>query len=260
MKTRSSWKITLSVWKALLLREAVSRMFGRRAAVLWLFLEPVAGIAFMMFVFTVLRSKHVGGMHTAIWLSAGILGFYMFRRTAGQGTASIGANLALFTYRQVKPVDTIITRCVLEGFILLLISSVIFGVLALLGVSLWVDDLLEVLLALGGLWLLALGWSMCTSVASELLPELGNTLNLLLVPLMLISGVIFPLSAIPYPWLDWLMFNPVAHGVEGVRAGISPYYHHVQGLSLVYLYAWVLVMVFLGLALQVRYRERLVAL
>jgi capsular polysaccharide transport system permease protein len=80
------------------------------------------------------------------------------------------------------------------------------------------------------------------------------------MPLMLISGVIFPLSAIPYPWREWLMWNPVAHGIEGVRAGISPYYHHVPELNLNYLLGFALVLVFLGLVLQRRFRSRLVSL
>ena len=258
--SRSAWRITWSVWHALLLREAVARMFGRRAAAAWLFLEPVAGIAFMLFVFTVLRARHVGGMDTALWLSAGLLSFYLFRRTSAQGGSAISANLALFTYRQVKPVDTVITRCLLEGVILLVIAGLVAGVLVLMGHTLTADDPLALLWAALGLWLLGLGWGLTTSVLTELVPEMANILNLLMMPLMLISGAIFPLSAVPYPWREWLMFNPVAHGIEGVRAGISSYYHHVPELSLGYLHGFALTLVFVGLALQIRFRHRVVSL
>lgn len=255
---RSPWQVTLSVWHALLLREAVARMFGKRAAAAWLLLEPVAGIAFMLLVFTVLRTRYIGGMDTALWLSSGLLAFYLFRRTANQGASAVGANLALYTYRQVKPVDTVLSRCVLEGLLMLLIASLVFVGLALAGVPLQLHDPLLVMVSLTGLWLLGLGWGLAVSVATELVPETGNLLNLLLMPLMLISGAIFPLSAIPYPWREWLMWNPVAHGIEGVRAGISPYYHHVPELSMNYLLGYTLVLVFLGLVLQRRFRSRLV--
>lgn len=257
---RSPWRITLSVWHALLLREAVARMFGRRAAVVWLFLEPVASIAFLLLIFTVLRTRFVGGMDTLLWLSSGLLAFYLFRRTANQGASAVGANLALYTYRQVKPVDTVLTRCVLEGVLMLVIATLVFSALALLGVPLQLHDPLQVMVSLLGLWLLGVGWGLAVSVATELVPEVGNLLNLLMMPLMLISGAIFPLSAIPYPWREWLMFNPVAHGIEGVRAGISAYYHHVPELSLSYLLGFALVLVFLGLVLQRRFRSRLVSL
>jgi capsular polysaccharide transport system permease protein len=249
---RSPWRITLSVWHALLLREAVARMFGRRAAVVWLLLEPVAGIAFLLLIFS--------GMDTLLWLSSGLLAFYLFRRTAIQGASAVGANQALYTYRQVKPVDTVLTRCVLEGALMLVIAMLVFSALGLIGVPLQLHDPLQVMASLLGLWLLGVGWGLGVSVATELVPESANLLNLLMMPLMLISGAIFPLSAIPYPWREWLMYNPVAHGIEGVRAGISPYYHHVPELSLNYLLGFALVLVFLGLVLQRRFRSQLVSL
>ncbi|MEO8333119.1 MAG: ABC transporter, partial [Gallionella sp.] len=67
-KTRTPLNITISVWKALFLREAVSRLSTGRAAWLWLLLEPVFGIVFLMFIFTALRMHTVGGVSTAVWL------------------------------------------------------------------------------------------------------------------------------------------------------------------------------------------------
>lgn len=235
-------------------------MFGRRAAALWLFLEPVASIAFVLLIYSVLRTRFIGGMDTLLWLSSGLLSFYLFRRTANQGAAAVGANRALYTYRQVKPADTVLSRCVLEGILMLVVAALVFAGLALLDVPLQLDDPLEVGAAMLGLWLLGVGWGLAVSVASELVPELGNLLKLLMMPIMLISGAILPLSSVPYPWREWLMYNPVAHGLEGVRAGISPYYHHVPELDVSYLLGCALVLVFLGLVLQRRFRSRLVSL
>ncbi len=258
--SRSSWRITLAVWHALLLREAVARLFGKRMALLWLLLEPTAHIGFMAFIYTALRTRVIGGMDTVIWLASGLLAFFLFRRTANQGAAAVGANQPLYTYRQVLPVDTVLVRSVLEALLMGLVGAVIVAALVVLGKTTPLHDPLEVALSLLGLWLLALGWGLAASVATELVPELGNVLGMLMMPLMLISGVVFPLSAVPYPWREWLLYNPVAHGIEGVRAGLSPYYHHVPELDLGYLFGFSLVLIFLGLALQVRFRSRLVAL
>ena len=70
---RSSWHITLSVWHALLLREAVSRMFSRRSALLWLLLEPVVHILVLALIFSAIRVRHIGGMDTGLWIAAGML-------------------------------------------------------------------------------------------------------------------------------------------------------------------------------------------
>ena len=258
--TRSSWRITLAAWHALLLREAVARMFSRRIALVWLLAEPAAHIGFMALVFAVLRTRVIGGMDVVFWVSTGMLAFFLFRRTASQGAAAIGANLALFTYRQVQPTDTILVRCLLEGFLMLLVAFIFIAVLALLGTPMTLDDPLEVFVSLLGLWLLAVGWGLAVSVAQELTPELANVIDMLMTPMMLVSSVIFPLAAVPFTWREWLLLNPVAHGIEGVRAGLSNYYHHAPELSLGYLYAFALGLVFLGLALQVRFRNRLLTL
>jgi len=256
---RSPWQITLSAWQALLLREAVTRMFSRRIALVWLLAEPVAHIGFMVLVFAAIRTRVIGGMDVVYWISSGMLAFFLFKRTAELGAAAIGANQALFTYRQVQPADTVLVRCVFEGCLMLLVAAIVMPSLALMGVPMTVDEPLEAIGSLAGLWLLALGWSMAVSVANELAPELASVLDLLMTPLMLISGVLFPLSAVPYEWREWLLLNPVAHGIEGLRAGLSGSYHHVPELSLGFVFGSALVLLFLGLALQARFRNRLLA-
>lgn len=257
---RPAWRITLAVWHALLLREAVARMFSRRAALVWLLLEPVSHIALIAFAFGGLRATVIGGMDMVLWLASGMLAFFLFKRTAMQGASAIGANQALFTYRQVLPVDTVLARCALEGFLMVLVAGIIVGVMLILGVKIPLHDPLELLMALLGLWLLGSGWALAVSVATELVPEVGNILGMVMTPLMVASGAVFPLSAVPYTWREGLMFNPIAHGVEGVRAGLSPFYHHAPELSLTYLFGSALVLAFFGLALQVRFRDRLVAM
>ena len=82
---------------------------------------------------------------------------------------------------------------------------------------------------------------------------------MLMLPLYLISGVILPLSTVPQPYRDWLLFNPIAHGLEATRLGFSPTYHAVPELSMPYLHAAAISLVFLGLALHKRFANRLLA-
>jgi capsular polysaccharide transport system permease protein len=256
---RSPLSITLSVWHALLLREALSRLFSRRAAWAWMLLEPALHMAFLVFVFTVIRVKHVGGIETSIWLIVGLQSFFLFRRTATQAGNAVEANRSLFAYRQVKPVDAILVRSVLEGLLLIAVSLVVFCGLALLGVQVLPSDPLAVMQALLGLWLLAIGFGMVVAVGKDLFDEFSSMLTLVMLPLYLISGVIMPIASVPYPYREWLMYNPVAHGLEAARLGFAPYYHAAPELSVAYLYAWALVLLFMGLVLQVRFAQRLVS-
>lgn len=255
---RSPVRVIASVYSALFLREALTRIASSRAAWFWLLLEPIFHVAYMLFIYTVIRVHTVGGIDTVIWLMVGMLAFFMFRRTATQVAKAISANLALFTYRQVKPVDTVLVRGALEGFLMMIVASILLMGAALFGHSVVPADPLAVLEAFFGLWLMGMGFGLVASVVGELVSELGRLINFVMVPLFLISGVILPLSSVPLPYRDWLMLNPVAHGLEAARLGFSPYYHAVPGLSISYLYAVALVSIFLGLALHRRFALRLV--
>lgn len=256
---RSALSVTLSVWHALLLREALARLFHRRAAWLWLVLEPAFHIGIMVFVFTVIRVRSVGGIDTVLWLVLGFLGFFLFRRTASQCSNAITANRALFTYRQVKPVDTVFVRAIVEGLIMLGVSIVILLSASLLDHSVTPSRFLSMFEAAIALWLLGLGFGLMVSVAKELVGELGNIVDMLMTPLLLLSGVMIPLSSVPLPYREWLMYNPVAHGVEALRLSFADYYHAVPELSLPYLHGSVLISLFAGLALHVRYQQRIIS-
>lgn len=255
---RTALVITLSVWKALFLRESLSRLFSGRASWFWLLAEPVFHVTYMLVIFTVIRVMTVGGIDSAVWLMVGMLAFFMFRRTGTQVTNAISANQALFTYRQVKPVDTALVRGGLEGLLMIVIASLLLAGAALFGHSVVPEDPLAVLEAFFGLWLVGMGFGLVASVAGELVPELGRVINFVMMPLYLVSGVIFPLSAVPPPYRDWLMLNPVAHGLEAARLGFAPYYHAVPELSIAYIYQFALASIFLGLALHRRFALRLV--
>lgn len=249
--------VMLSVWRALFLREAVHRLFSTRAAWVWLLLEPLIHIIFMLVIMTAFRMQHVGGINTAIWLMLGMVAFFMFRRTATQGMNAIGSNHALFTYRQVKPVDTVMMRTALEGFLMLLVTLLLFAGAGFVGLEIMPADPLSVLEALFGLWLIGVGWGLITSVAVELVPELGKVIGLLMTPLYFISGVMIPITLIPFPYREWLMYSPLPHGIEAARLGFAPYYHAAPETSITYLYGFALAMLFFGLAFHVRFAERL---
>lgn len=256
---RSALAITAAVYRALFLREALSRLFSRRAAWAWLLLEPMFHIGFMVAVFTMIRVRTVGGIDTMLWLVLGFLSFFLFRRTATQGTNAIGANRSLFAYRQVKPVDAVLARCALEALLMLMLAGVILVALALSGVTAMPHDPIAVMEAALGLWLLGTGFGLVVSVVTELVDELANVIDMLMTPLYLLSGVVLPLMVVPLPYRSWLMYNPVTHGLEALRLGFAPLYHAVPELSLLYLYGWALGLIFLGLALHVRFQQRLVA-
>lgn len=253
-----SFQSALAVWKALFLREMVVRMFGSRLAWVWLVAEPVVNVLWLILIFAVVRIRHIGGIETALWIAIGMLVFMTFRRTLSQVQNGVSANSALFAYRQVRPADVVLARAVVEGLSMLVISAMVFAVGTILGWMSWPQSILEVLEAFVLAWLCGMGLGMIFAVLIKLVPEMERIINFIMMPLMMVSGVVFPLSLVQPPYLDWLLINPLAHAIEAARVGFAPYYHAVTGLDLGYAYACALVLVFTGLALFRRFNERLV--
>jgi len=233
-------------------------MFGSRMAWMWLIAEPLIHIMWLVFIFSVIRVRHVGGIQTELWIASGILLFLTFRRTLSQVQKSIDANRALFAYRQIHPSDLVLVRMGIEAFIMLLISFSVFFIGALIGWVAWPDNFLSVIEAFFLTSMCGLGLGMVFAFLSSMIPEFERILGFITMPLMLISGVIFPLAKVPEPYLSLLLLNPVAHILESGRLAFAPYYHAVPGLDMTYVYRCVLVLVFIGLALFRTFRQRLI--
>lgn len=255
---RGPLSVTFSVWRAIFLREALDRLFDMRGAWFWLLMEPSLHIGFIAFVWRAIRMHTVGGVDISIWVMVGMLSFFLFRRTGTQVMYAVDCNRSLFAYRQVKPFDTAIVRAGLEAFLMALITAVILIMAALLGHAIRPSDPLLVIQALFGLWLFGLGYGLTASVLMELVPEIEHILKIMMMVLYLISGVIWPIASVPQPYRDLVMLNPIAHGLEAVRIGFVSQYHAVPGVSLGYLYASVVVNLFIGLMLYRRFALKLV--
>lgn len=257
-KPQSSLYITLAVWRALFLREAVTRLSRERGAWVWLLVEPVIHLSVTMFIFTVIRVRVVSGMNSTIWILYGLLGMFLFMRTGTQAKNAIDANKALFAYRQVKPVDTVLSRAFLEGFLLIIIACIMFGFTYLFGIGVLPEDPLTLIYATLTLWLLGLSYGLNTSVMSELVPEFDKLLKPIMGPLYMLSGVVFPVASVPNPYREVLLYNPIAHCLEAIRAGISSYYHPFPGMDIHYAFLFALASLLFGLALQKRFAVQLV--
>ena len=257
---RSPGEVTLSVWKALFLREAATRLASGRAAWMWLLFEPVAEIAVLMVVFTVIRGRSYPGVDFALFLAIGVIGFAAFRNAAMRSIDAISSNAALFAYRQVKPVDTVIVRAVLEGVLLCLVAAILMGCSSLIGLDVLPHNPVNVAISLTVLWALGTGFGLVLSVGAELVPEIGKVARIVMTPIYFLSGVLFSPQALPPSLRDWLLLNPLMHGIEFAREAFFPSYPPLTGISILYPAACALLALLLGLALHVRFTRRLVEL
>ena len=257
---RTSWAVTLSVWRALILREAVSRLFASRISFVWLFGEPVVHVSYLIFIYTRIRVHSIGGVDAAIWLLIGILGYYQFRKISDHVIAAPEKNRALFAYRQVKPIDAALARAILEGFLGILVLIVLLFLNSLQGHQFAPDDPLGLISALFGLWLLGLGFGLCMTSLFAVVRESRHFYVMAMRPMYLLSGVLFPISPLPHEARAIFMLNPVASGLEMARKSLSSAYVAPPELDPNYLYEFALICFFIGLATNRMVEKRIAAL
>jgi capsular polysaccharide transport system permease protein len=250
--------VMLAVWKALFLRELLNRVTRERFAWAWMLVEPIAHIAILGWMITQgFRNRTVAGGDPLIFIILGILGFFMTRNMMSRGIDAVESNSALFAFRQVKPVDTIFARALNTGFLEIMIFSLIFAGAGLMGLNILPKDPLLAFTALFALWLLGLGLGLALSVPCILIPELGHIVRLAMTPLYFFSAVIFPSVRLPLGLRDVLMWNPILHGLESLRIGFMPTYIVPPGISLLYVFACAVPLIFIGLAFHVHFRTQL---
>lgn len=260
LSPRNSWQVTRAVWYALFMREALAKTTQDRFAWFWMLVEPVAMIVMMIGVRTVLmRGQHISGADLIPWMLLGLLGFYLFRDGLQRSLGAIQAYKGLFAYRQVKSVDPVLVRCFLDGMIQSLILLIFILVAILIDIDLIAEEPLYALFSWISLWCLGLGAALTFSAISELVPEVGRIVKITTLPLLIISGVIFPLNFLPFWIQELLLWNPIVHGLELLRMSFFENYHHLSGVSIGYLWFWNLSLITLGLMLHIRFEPRLKA-
>lgn len=257
---RTPWQVTRSVWHAMFMREAISRTMADRMGWFWMIFEPFALVAIMVGIRSFIRGERlIVNAEFIPWMIAGMMGFFLVREGMLRGMGAIDSNSALFAYRQVQPVDPVLVRNFLEGMLRTFVFLIFIVGGLLLGLDMYPDNAIRAMWAWVSLWSLGIGLGLVTSVAATLVPEVGRVIRMLSLPLLILSGVMFPLNRLPHWLLEYLMLNPIPHALETLRLGFFENYQVIHGTSMLYFWLVTLSLNALGLLMHLRFVDRLKA-
>ncbi len=216
-------------------------------------------MAILLALFTFVRHLVSPGINPALFLVTGLVPFFLFRNVALRGADAVRQNVGLFSYRQVRPFDTLLSRTLLEVVLHGLTFAIVLSVLGWSGTDIRPDLPLELVATAFILIALSLGLGLCLMVTCTGRPRVRSFVGLVFTPLYLLSGVIFPLHTLPKEWLQWLLLNPVVHLIDGLRHGFESHYPMLDGATLAYPAACALALCTLGMSLYRAHRQRLLA-
>ena len=235
---------------ALILRE-MSTSFGRTpGGYFWAIIEPVAAVSLLTFVFSLAFDQPPIGKSFALFYATGYLPFMLYSDLAQKIGVSLRFSRPLLAYPAVTWWDALLARFILNALTHTLVFMLVIGGIIILSGRPVVLDLPRVFLGLSLAAGLGFGIGALNAFLFEMFPIWERIWAILNRPLFIISGVLFLPEGVPMPYDDWLWFNPIAHVIGFVRAGIYPAYsaHFSTPLYPVFiaLSALALAMVFLG--------------
>lgn len=247
----------VEVVEALVLRETRTRFGAHQLGYLWAMIEPALWIATFYAMYAIAGREAPVGMDLISFLLTGLLPFNLFQAVTNQVSQSINGNKALLFYPQVRTLDIVVARTILES---VTYASVflIFIVAHALVVQQWptVDDALVAIFgfALAAGMGVALGLVFC---ALEVLTSAaGRVRGPLLRPLFWCSGLFYTANGLPTNVRDILLYNPMLHVIEIVRDGWFPSYQ-ARHADAGYAIAWMLCLLVLGLLLERAVRRKI---
>ncbi|MDX3928636.1 MAG: ABC transporter permease [Shinella sp.] len=238
----------IRVVAALVIREMSTRFGSKPGGYLWAILDPAAHIAFMTVIFMTIARTPALGSSFPLFFATGYIAFQFYQAMSSYLNAAISSNRPLLSYPNVAPVDTIVARYILQFGTTSLVAICVLSAIALTmrtPPDLHWPYLLEAAFA-GSL--LGLGIALLNSVLFIKYPAYEKLFNIVNRPLFLISGVFFLPDAIPHPYREIVLMNPLVHLIMLFRKGFYSEYRAI-GLDINYFYAIAFSIFFAGLLL-----------
>ncbi|MFQ6539588.1 MULTISPECIES: ABC transporter permease [Aphanothece] len=202
-----------------------------------MFVEPLVFIStFMAFrLFGTQGGLQPDYINPVLWLAIGFVGFFMFSEVAIKALTGVKKNAKLTYFSRIRPIDSLLGSALLDTqvFAVLLLAFVFGSYLYE-----WKPVVQEPGLAIFYflmLSLLAFGVGLVTLIVGHRLPFVASLARVLVRRLLLFTSCIFfGISAIPNIFRGWILWNPLAHGIELLRHSFNSDYP-IPGVSAAYL-------------------------
>lgn len=204
---------------ALLMREIITRYGRNNIGFLWLFVEPLLMTLMIVLLWKFIRADQYSTLNMVAFVITGYPLVMMWRNVSNRAIGAISANASLLYHRNVRVLDTLFARMLLEIAGATIAQIAIVGVLILIG---WIPapaDVFYMLMAwlLMAIFAIGLGLVICSiAFKVEAFGKIWGTFSFVMMPL---SGVFFFVSSLPQQAQQYVLWMPMVHGTEMFRQG-----------------------------------------
>lgn len=219
-KLREGMEVQSRVIHALMIRELTTRFGRENIGFLWIMVEPLlfAGLVAIMWRFMKGPEEH--GISIVAFVVTGYIPITLFRHGISRSVSIFTANGSLLYHRQIKILDFIMVRFIIEMLGGMMAYVFIATILILVGEFPIPDDI--GLFIAGWLIYALFSFSLCLLVAplsemSEVLEKFVPVTTYIMIPF---SGLFTMASWLTPTLRDYLLLSPFVNGMEMMRKGI----------------------------------------
>lgn len=230
------WDIQLRVIKALMLRELTTRFGRENIGFLWIMVEPLLFALLVGLLWRAMKGPLEYGVDIVAFVVTGYIPLVLFRSTVSRAVSSFTANGSLMYHRQIKVLDLILVRFLIELIGHMMAYLVIALALGVFGLFPWPYDM--GMLIVGWLYYSLFAFAIALIVApvsemSEVLEKVVPVTTYLMIPF---SGAFYLVSALYPNVAAVVLLSPPVHGMEMMRYGVfgpsvDPQYDYLYPLA-----------------------------
>lgn len=258
MRKRTSFMIFKSVVTALFLREIQTRFGTKKLGYFWAIFDAMVMVLIFAGLKSAISENSMPGVDFPVFLATGFLAFFLWKNIVSKSIGAFSSNASLFNYVQVKPIDTIITRFLIE----ILVSSMATLVFLVIGLyfdfNIAIENFNMVMFAI--VWLALFGFSLglFTAIVGTFYETFTKVVNILMTPLLFISALMYTVDSLPPTLREIILYNPLVHFIEMIHGN----YFKVLDTKYVdyeYMFYWTFIPLFLALYFYTKAEKKLVS-
>jgi capsular polysaccharide transport system permease protein len=218
----TSLKIQIRIIGALMMREGSARYGHENLGFFWVMGEPLLLTVGVMLMWAATGQAHGHGIGVVPFALSGYTLITLWRHISGAFTLLIRRNAGLLFHRNIRVLDILISRALLESISILTAFFIAYVPLALFGAVFPIRDPL----ILFGAWVLHTWFSLGVGMCIAALTELSEGFERFIPPVMYITLPITGAFTMQY-WLpqnlqDVMAWSPLVNTQEMFRSGLFP--------------------------------------
>jgi capsular polysaccharide transport system permease protein len=213
-------KVQIRIIGALMVREAMSRFGHENLGFFWIMGEPLLLTVAVMIMWTLSGGTHGSEVGVVPFILTGYSSLTLWRHIVSRSVHAMRNNVGLLFHRNVRFLDILIARYVLETLGGLAAFMVAYVPLTLLGLLDPMDDPLTLLLG----WFLLAWFSSAFGLLLAGMTELSDILERFVAPIMYVTlpltGAFYMVHWLPESAQQIVVWSPLVSCFEMFRAGL----------------------------------------